>query len=175
MVGVLLGAGTLGDRIGHKRLFISGKLIFGMASLLAAFSETSVILIFARGLLGMGVAAMMSAPLAIIRLSFTDEKERSIAIGIWGAVASAGAAIGPLAGGALLQHFWWGFVFLINVPVILLACFLSGWLIKNNKGDSVQPWDVISCLQITVTRISLVYAIKKFAKQFPSSVFSLRL
>lgn len=95
VAGLLPGTGALGDRIGHKRLFISGMLIFGSASLLAAFSPTCAILIFARALLGVGAAAMMPATLAIISLSFANVKERSIAIGIWSAVASGGAAVGP--------------------------------------------------------------------------------
>lgn len=168
VAGLLLGAGTLGDRIGHKRLFISGLLIFGVASLLAAFSPTAAALIFARGLLGVGAAAMMPATLAIISLAFEEENERSIAIGIWAAVASGGAAAGPLMGGALLEYFWWGSVFLINVPIVLIACVLSGWLIKNIKHDSAQPWDLIASLQIMVVLISLAYAIKEFAKQVPS-------
>jgi DHA2 family multidrug resistance protein-like MFS transporter len=149
VAGLLLGAGTLGDRIGHKRIFIIGLLIFGVASLLAAFSPTSAVLILARGLLGVGAAAMMPATLAIISLSFEDEDERSIAIGIWAAVASGGAAAGPLMGGALLEYFWWGSVFLINVPIVLIACLLSGLLIKNIKNDSAQPWDLVASLQIT--------------------------
>jgi DHA2 family multidrug resistance protein-like MFS transporter len=168
VAGLLLGAGTLGDRIGHKRIFIIGLLIFGVASLLAAFSPTSAVLILARGLLGVGAAAMMPATLAIISLSFEDEDERSIAIGIWAAVASGGAAAGPLMGGALLEYFWWGSVFLINVPIVLIACLLSGLLIKNIKNDSAQPWDLVASLQITVVLISLAYAIKEFAKQMPT-------
>ncbi|CCP01748.1 Putativefamily MFS transporter [Erwinia amylovora Ea644] len=168
VAGLLLGAGTLGDKIGHQRLFISGLLIFGTASLLAAFSPTAAVLIFARGLLGIGAAAMMPATLAIISLSFKDEKERSIAIGIWAAVASGGAAAGPLLGGALLEYFWWGSVFLINVPIVLVACLLSKWLIKNVPNDSAQPWDFVASLQIMVVLISFAYMIKEFAKPQPS-------
>jgi DHA2 family multidrug resistance protein-like MFS transporter len=168
VAGLLLGAGTLGDRLGHQRLFIIGLLVFGLASLLAAFSTTSAVLIFARALLGVGAASMMPATLAIISLSFEDHKERSIAIGIWAAVASGGAAAGPLLGGALLEYFWWGSVFLINVPIVVLACILAVFLIKNVRNDSAQPWDLIASLQIMVVLISFAYMIKEFSKQEPS-------
>lgn len=99
VAGLLLGAGTLGDRIGHQRLFVVGLALFGAASLLAAFAPSSALLILARGALGVGAAAMMPATLAIISLTFEDERERGLAIGVWTAVASGGAAVGPLIGG----------------------------------------------------------------------------
>ncbi|AZE87712.1 MULTISPECIES: MFS transporter [Pseudomonas fluorescens group] len=168
VAGLLLGAGTLGDRVGHQRLFIIGLLIFGGASLLAAFSPTAAVLIFARALLGIGAAAMMPATLAIISLSFEDDRERSLAIGIWAAVASGGAAAGPLLGGALLEYFWWGSVFLINVPIVVVACLLTLCLIKNVRNASARPWDLIASLQIMVVLISFAYLIKEFSKQQPS-------
>ncbi len=168
VAGLLLGAGTLGDRVGHQRLFIIGLLIFGGASLLAAFSPTAAVLIFARALLGIGAAAMMPATLAIISLSFEDDRERSLAIGIWAAVASGGAAAGPLLGGALLEYFWWGSVFLINVPIVIVACLLTLCLIKNVRNESARPWDLIASLQIMVVLISFAYMIKEFSKQQPS-------
>ena len=117
----LPGLGTLGDRIGHKRMFIAGLSVFGIASLIAAYSPSPPILIGGRALLAIGAAMMMPATLSIIRLTFDDERERGLAIGIWGAVASGGAAVGPLIGGILLEYFWWGSVFLINVPIIVVA------------------------------------------------------
>lgn len=111
--GLLLGAGTLGDRLGHKRLFVSGLIVFGLASLLAAFSPTPAVLILARALLAVGAALMMPSTLSIVRLIFTDEQERAVAIGVWASVASGGAAFGPVLGGFLLEHFWWGSVFLM--------------------------------------------------------------
>ncbi|VVP90863.1 Methyl viologen resistance protein SmvA [Pseudomonas fluorescens] len=168
IAGLLLGAGTLGNRIGHKRLFISGLFIFGVASLLAAFSSSSPMLIFARALLGVGAAAMMPTTLAIISSTFEDHNERSIAVAIWAVVVSGGAAVGPLIGGLLLEYFWWGAMFVINVPIVLIACWLSGRLIKNIKNDSAQPWDLIASLQIMVALISLVFAINEIARQVPS-------
>ncbi|MFA5538530.1 MAG: MFS transporter, partial [Gemmobacter sp.] len=116
VAGLLPGLGTLGDRLGHKRLFMAGLVVFGAASLAAAFSPSPAALIAARVALAVGAAMMMPATLSIIRLTFTDEAERAFAIGIWAAVASGGAALGPVIGGLLLEWFWWGSVFLINVP-----------------------------------------------------------
>ncbi len=123
--GLLLGMGTLGDRLGHKRLFMAGLVVFGVASLAAAYSPGAATLIAARALLAVGAAMMMPATLSILRLTFADERERAIAIGVWASVASGGAAIGPVVGGVLLEHFWWGSVFLINVPIVLLALPLA--------------------------------------------------
>lgn len=103
LAGLLLGTGTLGDKIGHRRMFTTGLVIFGVASLAAAFSPTPAFLIGARAVLGLGAAVMMPATLALIRLTFTNEQERNTAIGIWGSVAVVGAAAGPVVGGALLE------------------------------------------------------------------------
>ena len=117
--GLLLGMGTLGDRLGHKRLFMMGLVVFGAASLAAAYSPNPGALIAARAVLAIGAAMMMPATLSILRLTFTDERERAVAIGVWASVASGGAALGPVIGGVLLEHFWWGSVFLINLPCLL--------------------------------------------------------
>lgn len=132
--GLLLGMGTLGDKLGHKPLFISGLVVFGAASLFAAYSPAPSMLIAARALLAVGAAMMMPATLSIIRLTFTDERERALAIGIWAAVASGGAAFGPVMGGILLEYFWWGSVFLINVPVVLLALIMGITVIPHRPA-----------------------------------------
>ncbi len=166
--GLLLGTGTLGDRFGHKKLFLLGLAVFGLASLMAAYSGSPQRLIAARALLGVGAAMMMPATLAIIRLTFTNERERSMAIGIWSAVASGGAAVGPLAGGFLLEYFWWGSVFLINVPVVLLALFLAWWCVPAGTPDRNRPWDLLGSLQVMAALIALAYAIKELAKPAPA-------
>ncbi|WP_213992201.1 MFS transporter [Sodalis sp. dw_96] len=166
--GLLLGAGTLGDRFGHKKLFMLGLAVFGLASLTAAYSGSPERLIAARALLGVGAAMMMPATLAIIRLAFPQEKERAMAIGIWSAVASGGAAAGPLVGGALLEYFWWGSVFLINVPIVVLALLVAGWCVPADSADGSRPWDLPGSLQVTMALLSLAYAIKEFAKAAPS-------
>lgn len=119
MTGLLLGTGTLGDRYGHKRVFQYGIVLFGVASLVAAFSPSPGVLIFARGLLAVGAALMLPATLAIIRVTFGDEKERNFAIAVWSSVSIGGIAFGPLVGGLFLEWFWWGSVFLINVPIVI--------------------------------------------------------
>ncbi len=166
--GLLLGAGTLGDRFGHKKLFLLGLAVFGLASLAAAYSGSPERLIAARALLGAGAAMMMPATLAIIRLTFPQEKERAMAIGIWSAVASGGAAAGPLVGGALLEYFWWGSVFLINIPIVVLALLLTCWGVPADSADRSRPWDLPGSLQVTTALVSLAYAIKEFAKPAPS-------
>jgi len=168
--GLLPGAGTLGDRLGHKRMFVAGLGVFGLASLGAAFSPTQAFLIVARGMLGVGAAMMMPSTLAIVRRVFSDERERSLAIGIWASVASGGAALGPVLGGVLLAHFWWGSVFLINVPIVLIAMVVALRLIPAYAGDALRRWDWLGSLQAMACLIALAYAIKELGKRMPSGV-----
>lgn len=165
--GLLLGMGTLGDRLGHKRLFLAGLAVFGIASLCAAFAPSAALLIAARALLGVGAAMMMPATLSLIRLSFSDERERTLAIGIWASVASGGAAFGPVLGGLLLEYFWWGSVFLINVPIVLLALPLAWWLIPAGRPTSDRPWDLTGSLQVMAGLVGTTYAIKEAGKHAP--------
>ncbi|WP_353190735.1 MFS transporter [Pandoraea pnomenusa] len=165
--GLLLGMGTLGDRLGHKRLFLAGLAVFGVASLAAAFAPDAEILIAARAFLGVGAAMMMPATLSLIRLTFTDAHEQALAIGIWASVASGGAAFGPIVGGALLEHFWWGSVFLINVPIVLVAIPLAWWLIPKGGATTTQPWDWYGSLLFMVGLIGVTYAIKSAGKMTP--------
>ncbi|AHG63455.1 MFS transporter [Advenella mimigardefordensis] len=164
VAGLLPGLGALGDRIGHKQLFLSGLLVFGLASVIAAFAPGAEVLIASRVLLAMGAAMMMPATLSIIRLTFEDDKERAFAIGIWAAVASGGAAFGPVVGGILLEFFWWGSVFLINVPVVVLAFVVGARILKKHAGNKAQKWDLIGSAQIMVALIALTYAIKELGK-----------
>jgi len=168
VAGLLPGLGTLGDRLGHKRMFMAGLLVFGLASLGAAFAPSPALLIAARVVLAVGAAMMMPATLSLIRLTFTDEKERALAIGIWAAVASGGAALGPVIGGLLLEHFWWGSVFLINVPVVLAALTASALLLSHRAGDRSRPWDLIGSVQVMFGLVGLTYAVKEAGKRDPS-------
>lgn len=163
MAGLLLGAGTLGDRVGHRQMFLTGLVLFGLASLAAAFAPSAGFLIAARAFLAVGAAAMMPATLALIRVTFADERERNIAIAIWGSLSVVGAALGPIVGGLLLGHFWWGSVFLINVPVVIVAFLATLVIAPKMQGDATTPWDVLSSLQALVALSALVIAIKEMA------------
>lgn len=168
MCGLLLGSGTLGDRIGHRRMFLIGLAIFGSASALAAFSPSSNVLIAARAALAFGAATMMPATLALIRITFTDERERNLAVAVWGSIAILGAALGPIVGGALLEFFWWGSVFLINVPVVIVALIVTPLIVPKGEPDPSKRWDLLSSLQVMVGLVGAVLLIKELAKQPPS-------
>lgn len=168
VAGLLPGAGALGDRFGHRRMFMIGLVIFGLASLAAGFAPSSAMLIAARAALAVGAAAMMPATLSIIRHSFDDPDQRALAIGIWAAVASGGAALGPVIGGALLQHFHWGAVFLINLPVVLAALPLTLAFVPRGQAHGHHPFDPVGSVQALVGLVGLTLAIKEIAKPDPS-------
>lgn len=160
--GLLLGAGTLGDRVGHRSLYLLGLLVFAAASFMAAQSLTAEWLILARVLQAVGAAAMMPATLALLRLVFLDERERNVAISVWASLSLLGAVLGPLLGGWLLEHYAWGSIFLINLPVALLAIIGALWLAPPQRPTAVlQPWDWRSSLLALVALSSFVAAIKE--------------
>ncbi|CAM3462646.1 MULTISPECIES: MFS transporter [Saccharibacillus] len=165
MAGLLPAMGTLGDRLGYRRIFTLGLLVFLAASLTAAFSPVPAVLIASRVLLAVGASMMMPATLSIIRVTFTDERERGLAIGVWGAIASGGAGLGPIVGGLLLAHFHWGSVFLINLPIALAALLLTLWIVPRHQGDPGKKWDLFGSFQIMVAMVALIYAIKEFARR----------
>lgn len=160
MAGLVVPMGTLADRVGTRRILLTGLCIFGLASAWAAFSTNSASLIAARGALALGGSMIMPTVLAIIRKTFEDNRERATALGLWGAVGAAGAAVGPLIGGALLAHFWWGSVFLINVPlmvVVVVAClFLLPWSETTTPG----AWPIGQALILIAGMMTLVYGLK---------------
>ncbi|MVT29489.1 MFS transporter [Acidovorax citrulli] len=176
--GLLLGAGTLGDRIGHRSMYLAGLVIFGVASFMAALSPTADVLIAARVFQAIGAAAMMPATLALIRIAFENERERNLAISVWASLSLVGAVLGPLLGGVLLQHYWWGAIFLINLPIVVLA-IAGTWLVAprhNRLHDGVaRPWDGVSSLQVLVVLSALVAAIKECAAPQPSWPLALAL
>lgn len=173
---LLPGVGTLGDRIGTRRIFLIGLAIFGAASLLAAYSTTPAMLIGGRVGLAIGAAAMMPATLALLRIAFDDPDERSFAIGIWASIASGGAAVGPLLGGLLLEYFWWGSVFLINVPLIVIIFALTLRYIPPLEPHPETRWDLLASLLAMLGLLGLIYAIKELSRREPSlSAFAIAL
>ncbi|MWD29726.1 MFS transporter [Aquicoccus sp. SCR17] len=170
VAGLLPGAGALGDRYGHRRLFLWGLLIFALASLVAGFAPTAEVLIGSRALLALGAAAMMPTTLSLIRQSFDDPEARALAIGIWASIASGGAAIGPLLGGVLLEHFHWGSVFLVNLPVVALTLPLALRYVPRGEAEEGEghPFDPLGSLQVLAGLIGLTLAIKEMAKPAPS-------
>ncbi|AYR19861.1 MFS transporter [Alcaligenes faecalis] len=162
--GLLLGMGTLGDRLGHKRLFLCGLATFGLASIAAAYSPNPTALIAARAFLGVAAAMMMPATLSLIRITFHDERERAVAFGVWSSIASGGAAFGPVLGGFLLEHFWWGSVFLINVPIVLIALPMGWLLVPRSAPNTSRPWDIKGSLLIMVGLVASTLAIKEMGK-----------
>ncbi|MFF4953911.1 MFS transporter [Streptomyces chattanoogensis] len=163
IAGLLVSMGSLGDRIGRKKLLLIGSLAFGALSAVCAYSTSAEMMIAARALLGVAGATLMPSTLALIRNLFHDPKERSLAVGIWGAMASAGTAVGPVLGGFLLGHFWWGSVFLINLPVMALLVAVGIRVIPESRNPDPGPWDIPSVLLSLVGIVGVVYAIKEAA------------
>ncbi|GAA2455645.1 MFS transporter [Streptomyces lavendulocolor] len=158
---LLILFGTLGDRVGRRRVLLAGYGLFGVASAVAAFADTPAVLIAARALLGVGGAMIMPATLSILRAVFPDRRERATAIGIWTAVAAVGAATGPVLGGFLVEHFWWGSVFLINIPLMALILPLGRWLLPESKGSGDGPWDVLGALMAAAGVLGVVLGVKR--------------
>lgn len=164
ITGLLMGSGSLGDRIGHRRMFVVGLVVFGLASLAAAFSPTVWTLVAARAFLGAGAATMLPATLALVNQIFPGERERNLAMSIWVSAAVLGAALGPVVGGALLEFFWWGSVFLINVPVVVIALVLTVLIGPRNKPNPDKQWDLISSVFALFTLSGLTLTIEEAAR-----------
>ncbi|NBM20040.1 MFS transporter [Streptomyces sp. GC420] len=165
LAGLLVSMGSLGDRIGRKKLLLTGAAAFGAVSVLNAYATGPGMMILARALLGVAGATLMPATLALIRNLFHDPRERSLAVGIWGATASAGAAVGPVAGGFLLEHFWWGSVFLINLPVMAVLVLVGARLLPESRDPAPGPWDLPSVGLSMAGMAGVVYAMKELAAE----------
>ncbi|MET8808195.1 MFS transporter [Streptomyces sp. NPDC004546] len=171
---LLILFGTLGDRVGRRRVLLLGYGLFGVASAVAALAQTAETLILARALLGVGGAMIMPATLSILRQVFPDRRERALAIGIWSAVAAVGAAVGPLLGGFLLEHFWWGAVFLVNIPLMLVSLPVGRILLPESRGDGSGPWDVVGALTAAGGLFGVVLGVKRLGGgEAPASPFTL--
>lgn len=164
IAGSLITMGTLGDRIGRRRLLLTGAVAFGAASVLAAFSFTAPMLIVARALLGVAAATLAPSTLSLLRNMFLDPSQRRFAIGVWIASFSAGGAIGPLLGGVVLEYFWWGSVFLLNVPVMLLLLVLGPILLPEFRDPDAGRPDLISAALSLVAVLAVIYGIKRIAE-----------
>ncbi|MGI5329124.1 DHA2 family efflux MFS transporter permease subunit [Actinomadura nitritigenes] len=156
---LLLPAGALGDRYGRHRALSAGMLVFGAGSIGAALSGTAAQLIAARAVMGAGAALIMPATLALITAVFTDPAERARAIGLWSAVSGLGVAIGPTAGGWLLQHFSWGAIFLVNVPVVVAALAGAVFLVPASSAPHRPPLDAAGALLAVAGLGALTYAV----------------
>jgi MFS transporter, DHA2 family, multidrug resistance protein len=164
LAGFLLTMGTLGDRIGRRRLLLIGAAAFGFASVLAAFSRSAEMLIATRALLGIAGATLAPSTLSLIRNMFLDPDQRTFAIGVWATSFSAGAAIGPLAGGFLLEHFWWGSVFLLAVPVMALLLMLGPLLLPEFRDPEAGRLDLFSAALSLAAVLTVIYGLKQVAQ-----------
>ncbi|MGW0639929.1 MFS transporter [Nocardia salmonicida] len=168
LAGLLVVMGNLGDRIGRRRLLLIGAVGFGIASALAAWAVSPEMLIAARVLQGVAGATLMPATLGLIRSMFQDARQRTMAIGVWSAMAGGGAAAGPLVGGWLLEHFWWGSVFLVNLPVMLVLLALAPLLIPESRDPNPGRFDALSALLSMLALVPVVYAVKETAAHGPT-------
>jgi DHA2 family multidrug resistance protein-like MFS transporter len=165
VAGSLITMGTLGDRIGRRRLLMIGAAAFGVASVLAALSTSAEMLIATRALLGIAGATLAPSTLSLIRNMFLDPRQRTQAIGIWITSFSVGAAIGPLLGGLVLEFFWWGAVFLLAVPVMALLLALGPRLLPEYRDPDAGRTDVVSAALSLGAVLSVIFGLKQIAQQ----------
>jgi DHA2 family multidrug resistance protein-like MFS transporter len=175
VAGSLITMGTLGDRIGRRKLLLIGAAAFGIASVLAAFSTSAAMLIATRALLGVAAATLAPSTLSLIRNMFLDPAQRTVAISVWVMSYSAGAAIGPLIGGVLLEHFWWGSVFLINVPVMLLLVAVGPVLLPEFRDPGAGRLDPVSAVQSLAAVLAVIYGLKRIAEGGPGWIAALSI
>lgn len=160
LAGLLVAMGSLGDRVGRRRLLMVGATGFGVLSVVAAYAPSAGALVGARAGLGFFGAMLMPSTLALLRTVFPDGGQRRLAVAIWATGFSAGAAVGPVVGGVLLEHFWWGSVFLSSVPVVALLVVVGRRVLPESREASPGPLDVPSVLLSLLTMVPLVYAVK---------------
>jgi DHA2 family multidrug resistance protein-like MFS transporter len=170
LAGLLVTMGTMGDRFGRRRMLLIGATGFAAVSALAAFAPTAGLLIAARALLGFFGAMLMPSTLSLLRSIFRNRDQRRLAIAVWASAFSAGSALGPIVGGFLLEHFAWGSVFLVAVPVLIPLLIAAPLLVPESRDPHPGRIDPISILLSMGAMIPVVYAIKSFATDGPSLV-----
>ena len=163
LAGLLITMGNVGDRVGRKRLLLISSLAFGVASAAAALAPTAEMLIAARVLQGVAGAGLMPSTLALLRTIFTDDGQRMRAVGIWSASGAAGAAMGPTVAGVLLEHFYWGSVLLVNLPVVALIVVVGAWVLPEARSETRHPVDLQSVGYSTAGILGVVYGITELA------------
>jgi len=156
---LVLAAGGLSDRLGRKGMLLAGVAVFGAASLAGAFAATVGQLIAARAVMGLGAAMMFPATLSLLTNVFTERRARALAIGVWGASAGVGVALGPIAGGWLLERYWWGSIFLFMVPVAAVVGLLVAWRVPTSRDPRTPPVDWRGFALSTAGMSLIVYGI----------------
>jgi DHA2 family multidrug resistance protein-like MFS transporter len=164
VAGFLITMGTLGDRIGRRRVLLIGAAAFGVASVVAAFSTSAEMLIAARAVLGIAGATVAPSTLSLIRNMFHDRQQRTTAISVWGTSFAVGGAIGPLVGGGMLEFFWWGSVFLVNVPVMALLLVLGPRLLPESRDPKAGRLDLTSAVLSLAAVLAVIYGLKQIAQ-----------
>jgi MFS transporter, DHA2 family, multidrug resistance protein len=167
LAGLLVTMGTLGDRIGRRRLLLIGVAGFGAVSAAAAFATDAAHLVAARALLGVFGAMLMPSTLALLRTLFVDRTQRRLALAIWATGFAAGAALGPVLGGVLLEHAWWGSVFLVNVPVMVALLVLAPLLLQESRAAVAGRLDLLGLVLSMITMVAFVLGVKTFGSDVP--------
>jgi DHA2 family multidrug resistance protein-like MFS transporter len=167
VAGSLITMGTLGDRIGRRRLLLIGAAAFGLISILAAFSSSAEMLILSRALLGVAGATLAPGTLSLIFNMFPNPRQRSVAIGVWVSSFSAGSAIGPVLGGILLEYFWWGSVFLLALPVMALLLLLGPRVLPEYRDPEAGRLDLVSAGMSLTAVLAVIFGLKEIAQAGP--------
>ncbi|GHE14847.1 MFS transporter [Streptomyces alanosinicus] len=165
LAGLLMTMGSLGDRIGRRKLLLMGAAAFGSASLLAAYANSAETLIAARAILGIGGATLMPSTMALLRTMFTDPGQRAKAIGLWSGVMTGGIALGSVMSGVLVEHFWWGSVFLVNLPAMLLLLLLGPVLLPESKNPEPGRFDWLSVPLSMAAVLPVIYGLKEIPSE----------
>jgi DHA2 family multidrug resistance protein-like MFS transporter len=173
LAGLLIVMGAVGDRIGRRRLLLIGAAAFAVASVAAATAGSAEALIATRALLGVAGATLMPSTLSLIRNMFADDRQRTIAIGVWTAAFSAGGVAGPLLGGLLLEHFWWGSVFLAGVPVMALVLVAVPMLVPEYRNPRTGPFDLTGAAMSLLAVLAVIYGVKTLASGGPAAFAAL--